>query len=169
MDLFRFCVTRRVSHVELELLILPEHPSSLPIFSGFVLLDLQFSVYFFVYTTVVVCPFFSFLFAIVLARDAYPSHTPVFTPDFIVGPVLHIVLAFCVVFSLLFIFDLCSAQCYQCLCLVHSQLHFTFSLTPVYSSHTILTNFLKCDIFKNVPILIWRSYGSIFHIIDSFN
>ena len=38
-------ITRRVSLVEQELLTIPEHLSSPPVFSGFVLLDLWFYMY----------------------------------------------------------------------------------------------------------------------------
>ena len=57
-------LTRRVPLVEQELINLPEHLSSPPVFSGFLLLDLQLYVY---VLQIVVCPFVLFLLAIVLS------------------------------------------------------------------------------------------------------
>ena len=57
-------LTRRVPLVEQELPTLPEHLNTPTIFSGFVLLDLQFYMYF---LQIVVCPFVLFLLAIVLS------------------------------------------------------------------------------------------------------
>ena len=54
---------RYMPQVEQELLTLPEHLSSPPVFSGFELLDLQIYVY---VLQIIVCPFAFFLLAIVL-------------------------------------------------------------------------------------------------------